>query len=559
METKHNWFAHLTNKAGYGIAILLVIACSKDRTNDPDGEDPDPEEMEYTFGWTGSDDPENIPSNIFLGLGNDNLPPSHSIVNRLPPIGDQGQYGTCVTWAAGYNLKTTLNAMDNNWTTTDLSSLSRQASPKDLFLAIPANLRGTNCNGTNFEPAFQQMIDRGVASLNTVPYTDMGNCNQSPDAGATQEAANNRLSNFRKINMDVQEIKTYISQNRPIVFGARLSDNFMTWRSDQVITSHSTFDNVGMHAYHAMMVVGYDDSKGPNGAFRVVNSWGTNWGDTGFIWIDYQFTVNPEFGMMGFVATNGQSEDFDPVDPPVEPTGEYDLAPWNVKDNPDPNATNQRGRQMNYNVYNIGSRTVNASERWNICYLYYNAFNAQDFGIILYDEYTDQYGTLGQNGELTSGGYGSAGNWWNHVNLPPQSGVAEVIFNSESISWTYTMPNISGFYYLVCIADAFDAISETDEANNYFFLTDESGWPLYIQNGALQTGIFGKSKLQSSKKSFPDSGTRMVDPKQSGKQKNAYTPDEISDMITTMKKNGKLKIEIQKFQSKRSGAKKENP
>lgn len=555
MKTTHKWPAHLKAITGYGLALLLSCSCSKNGPEAPDDGDPDPDGTGFTLGWTGTDDPESIPSNIFLGFGNGNLPSSYSLVNRLPPIGDQGQYGTCVTWAAGYNLKTTLNALDNNWTTADLNNPGRQASPKDLFLSIPANLRGSNCNGTNFEPAFQQMIDRGVASLGTAPYTGMGDCSQLPDASATQEAANNRLSNFRKVNMDVQEIKTYISQNRPVVFGARLSDNFMTWRSDQVITSHSTFDNVGMHAYHAMMVVGYDDSKGPNGAFRVVNSWGTNWGDTGFIWIDYQFMINPEFGMMGFVATNGQSEDFDPVDPPVEPTGGYDLAPWNVADNPHSQSSNQRNREMQYNVYNIGGQTINASERWNICYLYYNAFNAEDFGIILYDEYTDQYGRLGDNGELASGGYGESGNWWNHINLPPQTGVAQAVYNADHITWGYTMPRINGFYYLVCIADAFDVIQETDEANNYFFLTDASGWPLYIQDGIIQAGIFGKSQLQSSTKPLPGAGTRMVDPKQSGKQKNAYTTEEISDMITTLKKKGILKQKIQQFQSERSGAK----
>src|SRR5690606_18937360 len=129
-------------------------------------------------------------------------------------------------------------------------------------------------------------------------------------------------------------------------------------------------------------------------------------------------------------------------------TGEYDLVPWNVNDIQNPESSDQRSRRMNYNVYNIGSQSVNASQRWNICYIYYNAFDAQDFDIILYDEYTDQYGSLGDNGELTAGGYGQSGNWWNHINLAPQQGVAEVIFGSKSIRWTYTMPTITGFYYL---------------------------------------------------------------------------------------------------------------
>jgi hypothetical protein len=35
---------------------------------------------------------------------------------------------------------------------------------------------------------------------------------------------------------------------------------------------------------HAMTVVGYDDQRQ---AFRIINSWGTLWGDKGFGWIDY--------------------------------------------------------------------------------------------------------------------------------------------------------------------------------------------------------------------------------------------------------------------------------
>jgi hypothetical protein len=37
---------------------------------------------------------------------------------------------------------------------------------------------------------------------------------------------------------------------------------------------------------HAMLVVGYDDSKK---AFKLLNSWGTNWGDHGYTWVDYEF------------------------------------------------------------------------------------------------------------------------------------------------------------------------------------------------------------------------------------------------------------------------------
>jgi hypothetical protein len=46
---------------------------------------------------------------------------------------------------------------------------------------------------------------------------------------------------------------------------------------------------------HAVTIVGYDDNKvygvGPaeKGAFKLANSWGTNWGNRGFFWVSYEY------------------------------------------------------------------------------------------------------------------------------------------------------------------------------------------------------------------------------------------------------------------------------
>ncbi|RYZ24928.1 MAG: DUF4384 domain-containing protein, partial [Sphingobacteriales bacterium] len=40
------------------------------------------------------------------------------------------------------------------------------------------------------------------------------------------------------------------------------------------------------HNSHAMCVVGFDDDK-QGGAFEIMNSWGTGWGNGGFTWIPY--------------------------------------------------------------------------------------------------------------------------------------------------------------------------------------------------------------------------------------------------------------------------------
>ena len=48
---------------------------------------------------------DSIPQDIDIHDTPTGLPSAVDFTDKFPPIGDQGQYGTCVAWAAGYNLK----------------------------------------------------------------------------------------------------------------------------------------------------------------------------------------------------------------------------------------------------------------------------------------------------------------------------------------------------------------------------------------------------------------------------------------------------------------------
>lgn len=234
----------------------------------------------------------------------DSLPDKVSLEAFFPPIGDQGSYGTCVAWATGYNLKTALNAIDNHWSSTQLSDPSNQTSPKDLWMGIPSNEKGPNCEGTDFGSAFSVLMTEGVADMQTVPYKNLGNCN-----GVLKGNHNNKIIGFSRIVSEssqpkVEHLKAYLQDTIPLAFGAKLGDSFMSWNGDEVIHSDTYLQPNMQHAYHAMVLVGYDDAKH---AFRVRNSWGTSWGDEGSIWVDYDFFVN-EFCFAAFVVNNDNNQ-----------------------------------------------------------------------------------------------------------------------------------------------------------------------------------------------------------------------------------------------------------
>jgi len=351
-------------------------------------------------GWLAEDENlDSIPRDTDINGDTNALPPVKSLESKFPPIGDQGQYGTCVAWATGYNLKTALNAIDNGWGEADLKKAANQTSPKDLWFILNKSDRGAKCGGTNFEPALDALILKGADNLSSVPYSNMGDC-----SGTSSGNANNKLANYRLIGynnslaggsgsaadgMTLGNFKGHLAQGRPVLFGAKLGDRFMRWDNASVISS-DTYNNPGMkHAYHAMILVGYDDSKK---AFRVRNSWGADWGDKGSIWIDYDFFLT-KFCFTAFVAQNPGSS----VKAKQLPSG-YDM-----------------------------------SDSGTVIYMYYNAFNANENGI-LYE------GSVKQQ------------------------------------SIRYTMPKITGQYYLFVYAGY----------NDFYFITADNGKPLEFINGVMQ-------------------------------------------------------------------------
>lgn len=497
----------------------------------------------YSTGWLGTENLSTVPVSTNFGLSATNsLPTSVDLSAYLPPVAQQGNYGTCVSWSTGYYTKTAVEGLARGYTTTQLNSPSYQISPRDLFTAVPDAQKNKDCNGSSFTGNLDVLQQRGAATLSTVPYSNLGDCSRASlnQAWAT-EAAKHKIKSYRTIDPSVNSIKQQLANKVPVMLGAFLADNFMTWNSDNVLSSNTTYTNVGKHAGHALTIVGYDDRKGANGAFKVVNSWGTGWGSKGFIWIDYNFLVNTfaqdtgggNKNLMVMVDNTTKPQD-NPTPTPTTPTG-IDLVAWVFSDLSTYQRTgNAQSRIVQFNIYNIGRTTAPTTTPWKIYYAYYNAYNANDYGILFQQTFTAR--NLAPNTYQCD----NYGNCNTNIPIPAGSSLSRQLFgNDNGVTINYSMrPTLNGSYYLALLVDFENVLNDANPSDNYFYTTEN---PIVFRNGyAARLSTEAQLPEFSFKNPlmFGDKAARRFNTAVSTTTPNAYSPEEIVDFLRQQRRNG---------------------
>jgi hypothetical protein len=203
------------------------------------------------------------------------LPQSIDMSAQFPQPGNQGQQASCVGWAVAYALKSYQEGVERHWS---LNTPDQVFSPAYIYNQIKTS---ANCNGgTSYVEALNLLRREGVATWSTFPY-DSTQCSRLPDAATKQQARQFAIADWRRVNVqDETEVKNQLAAGFPVLAGI-VVDLPLYRLSQKNIYSQYSGQSVGGHA---VVVVGYDDSKN---AFKIINSWGQGWGDNGFGWISY--------------------------------------------------------------------------------------------------------------------------------------------------------------------------------------------------------------------------------------------------------------------------------
>lgn len=278
--------------------VIFVIACDstydydlQDRityTNDEDG-DPiienikDDVEIQENFQFGSGDGfcygystPDAIVSDIVL---EENIPTEHDISMYLPRVKSQGKQGSCVAWAAGYYLKSFQENLEdfNN----GILTMDNEMSPAYIYNQIKVS----DCaGGSVVQHALDTIVSQGIVDYNVMVY-DENECSTQPTEAQKTSAEPNKIENYFYLDPDMvfEQTKAALLNNQPVVIAITIDRSYFGARDENGEYIYRKFNSPD--GGHAMLVVGYDDERN---AFKVVNSWGSGWGNQGFVWIDYK-------------------------------------------------------------------------------------------------------------------------------------------------------------------------------------------------------------------------------------------------------------------------------
>lgn len=212
-----------------------------------------------------------------------NLPKSFSIQKYAPIPKNQGSYGTCVGWATAYSARTILYNIKNDITDRNLA-VKLAFSPSYVYNQISSDKKCQD--GTFIHDALNIIQYQGVPKLSEFIYK----CDKEITSFDKELASKNKIKNFKKLFeiYDINKInpvRKSLSENKPVVIGMTCCTSSFEKSYGKDVWDISITDNEPSFG-HAMTIVGYDDKK-YGGAFLVMNSWGEEWGNKGFIWIRY--------------------------------------------------------------------------------------------------------------------------------------------------------------------------------------------------------------------------------------------------------------------------------
>ena len=236
----------------------------------------------------------------------------NSTTSYFPPIGNQGQQGSCVAWASAYYYSTYTKALDGGYAASP-GSTSVWCSPAFVYPLLNDGQDG----GAVVMDAMNLLSVSGCSTWADTPWT-ASDYTTWPTETAWVNALRNRSGDTYYFDGStsgsggLDGLKQLLADGELAVIGLTV---YQTWYDDETLADTTGISN-GVYYMadgsneggHTLALVGYDDNKAyvdqrdgltHYGAFLLANQWSPYWGTTnsigarGYIWIAYSLFLDP--------------------------------------------------------------------------------------------------------------------------------------------------------------------------------------------------------------------------------------------------------------------------
>jgi len=182
---------------------------------------------------------------------------------KTTPVKNQQQCGSCWAFSATETIESAMLMAGQT---------PQGGAPQEL---VDCDTNDSGCNGGDPAEAMQWLISQGGQDAESCyPYTA-----QDGTCAAAQCSPVNKISSTQSISQSESAIYQALQTMGPLSICCDASQ----WSNYQggVLTAAQCGDNVD----HAIQLTGYNTGQG--GYWVVRNSWGTSWGENGFIYLQY--------------------------------------------------------------------------------------------------------------------------------------------------------------------------------------------------------------------------------------------------------------------------------